>query len=182
MFENVRDDFITHGCSLRSGGFWTMAVYRFGRWSSTRNSRAVRSASSGVYAVCRAFTQFVTGVLLERETVIGPGFHIIHAGAISIHPGTVIGKRVGIMHGVTLGTNMSSSAPIIGDDVFIGCNASILGGVTIGDGARISANSLVISDVPPGGVAVGVPAKTTTLSLTNGRHRTIKLAPGEGGS
>jgi serine O-acetyltransferase len=56
---------------------------------------------------------------------------------------------------------MGPEAPVIGDDVFIGCNASVLGGVTIGAGARIADNSLVISDVPPGAIAIGVPARAT---------------------
>ncbi|MEZ5458846.1 MAG: hypothetical protein R3E65_05920 [Steroidobacteraceae bacterium] len=84
----------------------------------------------------------------------------MHAdGSLSIHPDTVIGDDVGVMHNVTIGTNMSTTVPTIGNGVFIGVGAVILGGVKIGDGARIAANSLVISDVPPGSVAMGVPAR-----------------------
>lgn len=170
MFESIREDFKVHGRSLRSGGFWTLVVYRFGRWSLSQRSPLLRSTSSRVYAALHAVTQLATGIVLERETEIGKGFHIIHSGMISIHPRAVIGERVGMMHGVTLGTNMGTGAPVIGNDVFIGCNASILGDVNVGDGARVSANSLVINDVPPGGVAIGVPAKTAVLDLANGRH------------
>jgi len=167
MFENVVRDFDTHGRSLRSGGFWTLAVYRFGRWSMGLRSGPARRITSYAYSGFRAIVQLCTGVLLERETEIGEGFHIVHAGMISIHPATVIGKRVGVMHGVTLGTNMDRGAPVIGDDVFIGCNASVLGDVTVGSRARISANSLVIADVPPGGIAVGVPARAATLEFAH---------------
>jgi serine O-acetyltransferase len=91
---------------------------------------------------------------------LGHRFHIVHAdGSISIHPDVVIGDNVGVMHNVTIGTNMSEEVPVIGNDVFIGVGASILGGVTVGNGARIAANSLVISDVPAGAVAMGVPAR-----------------------
>ena len=107
----------------------------------------------------RPVVQHLTGVDLDRTTEVGEALHIVHGGMISIHPQTVIGDRVGIMHGVTLGTNMGKGAPVIGDDVFIGCHASVLGRVTIGNGARIAANSLVISDVPSGAMAVGVPAR-----------------------
>jgi len=64
-----------------------------------------------------------------------------------------------VMHNVTIGTNMTGGAPRIGNDVFIGCGATILGEITIGDGVRIASNSLVISDVPAGAMAMGVPAK-----------------------
>lgn len=159
MFENLRRDFERHGRSLRNGGFWTLAVYRFGRWSLAQQSKPVRWATSKVYGGLKMVCELATGVLLERTTEVGEDLHIIHTGMVSIHPEARIGRRVGIMHGVTIGTNMGPEVPTIGDDVFIGCNASILGGVTVGNGARIAANSLVITDVPPGAVAIGVPAK-----------------------
>ena len=114
-----------------------------------------------VYGQAKPVVTFVTGVDLECTTEIGKEFHIVHAGGIAIHPHAVFGDRVGLMHGVTIGCNMGPAAPVIGDDVFIGCNASVLGGVTIGDGARVAANSLVIYDVPPGAIAIGVPARAT---------------------
>ncbi|MDQ3440671.1 MAG: hypothetical protein M3478_10020, partial [Planctomycetota bacterium] len=64
-----------------------------------------------------------------------------------------------VMHNVTAGTNMTEGAPTIGNDVFIGCGAVILGDIKIGDGVRIAANSLVVSDVPSGAMAMGVPAR-----------------------
>jgi serine O-acetyltransferase len=175
MFENLRDDYQAHGRTLKSGGFLAMAVYRFGRWSLEQPA-PVRWLASRVYARLRSVSHFATGVVLERETKIGRSFHIIHTGMISIHPDVVIGDRVGIMHGATLGTNMGSGVPVIGNDVFIGCHASVLGNVKIGDGARIAANSLVITDVPPGAIAIGVPAKVTTLNLGAVGGRTTKSA------
>jgi serine O-acetyltransferase len=159
MFERLRRDYEKHGRSLRDGGFWTLAVYRFGRWSLAQRSAPVRWTTSKVYGGLKSMCELATGVLLDRTTQVGEDLHIIHTGMISIHPEARLGNRVGLMHGVTIGTNMGPAVPVIGDDVFIGCNASVLGGVTVGDGARIAANSLVITDVPPGSVAIGVPAK-----------------------
>jgi serine O-acetyltransferase len=158
MFQEIREDFITHGRSLKNGAFWALVVYRYGVWSLGQRFGPWRWLTSKVYGVFKILSEMTTGVRLQRETKIGQKFHIIHTGFVLIHPDVVIGDRVGIMHNVTLGTNMGPDVPTIGNDVFIGCGASILGKVTIGDGALIAANSLVIDDVPPGAVAIGVPA------------------------
>ena len=159
MLENVRADFVTHGRTLRSAGFWAMLVYRFGVWSQNRRFRPWRWFTSGLYVLMNLLIQGGTGIVLERDTKLGDGFHIIHPGLLHVQPDATIGERVAVMHNVTIGTNMSADCPTIGDDVFIGCGASVLGGITIGDGARIAANTLVISDVPAGAVAMGVPAQ-----------------------
>jgi serine O-acetyltransferase len=159
MFENIRDDWATHERRLRNGGFWVMAAYHFGRWAAGRRLAPWRWFLGKCYGVAKMVVESRTGVLIERETRIGSKLHIIHAQMINIHPDCVLGDRVGIMHGVTLGANMGDGVPTIGNDVFIGCNASVLGRLTVGDGARIAANSLVIADVPAGAVAMGVPAR-----------------------
>ncbi len=79
---------------------------------------------------------------------------------LRVHPKTIIGDYCDTQQDVTLGTAMEwKGVPIIGNNVYIGKGAAILGNVTIGDGARIAANSLVIADVPPNTTAIGVPAR-----------------------
>ena len=71
---------------------------------------------------------------IPPQVTIGQDFHIIHAeGSLSIHPEVVIGDRCGVMHNVTIGTNMTPGALVIGDDVFIGVNSTVLGRIRIGD-------------------------------------------------
>ena len=140
MFEQLASDYRTHGSSLRNAGFWALSLYRFGRWSLNREHAGWRRVCSMAYGQLKPLVTFVTGVDLECTTQIGKEFHIVHGGGISIHPRAVFGDRVGVMHGVTIGSNMGPEAPVIGDDVFIGCNASVLGGITIGAGARVAAN------------------------------------------
>jgi serine O-acetyltransferase len=127
--------------------------------------RPARWVTSKLYGLLQIFSEIVTGISIDRSMQLpGKGLHIIHPTSVYIHPGVKLGERVGIMHNVTLGTNMRGNAtPEIGNDVFIGTGASILGKVKIGDGARIAANSLVVNNVPPGGFAVGVPAKTIMM-------------------
>lgn len=88
---------------------------------------------------------------------------------VVVHPKTKIGRNSLIMQNVTLGGNLYKkkiyngveiSYPIIGENVFIGPGAKILGPVIIGDNAQIGANSVVLNDVPRNGVAAGIPAKT----------------------
>jgi len=87
----------------------------------------------------------------------GPGLSIAHSGLLVIHPDARIGARCRIHQGVTVGAT-DSGAPLIGDDVFIGPNALVLGGVTIGDRAFIYPSAVVTTDVPEGCSAAGIPA------------------------
>ena len=160
MFDVIRTEYKRYGRSTLEGGFWVAVTYRYGAWSLTQKFRPWRMLNSAVYFVMHFLTSTVTKVYLERTTEVGADLHLIHATMIQIHPGVRIGERCGIMHNVTIGSNLYKyEVPVVGNDVFIGCGASILGDVKIGDEARIAANSLVISDVPPGAVAMGVPAK-----------------------
>ena len=165
--SKMRETVQIHGPhAWRNRAVWAMLVYSFGRWSDARKSRAMRWLTSKIYSILSLLSEILTGMTLYRSMEPpGEGFHIIHPTGIYLHPGVKIGARVGIMHNVTLGTNMRSTedVPVIGDDVFIGCGATILGKVKIGDGARIAANSLVINNVPEGCFAVGVPAKNIKM-------------------
>lgn len=163
MLETLRNDYERHGGQLRHTGLWAVAVYRFGRWA-TDAPRPTRWAAAHLYGALSLGVEVGLGVVVPRATSIGRDLRIVHGASIRIHPDTVIGDRVTIMHEVTLGLNgkpdgQRSGAPRIGNDVFIGVGARILGPVTIGDGATIAANSLVVTDVPAGSTAVGVPAR-----------------------
>ena len=160
MFNQIRSVYKRHSSSILNPALWAVLNYRFGVWSNTLRFTPLRWITSKIYGLNLFFILITSGIRLFRETNIGKDFHLIHSGNIGIHPLAVIGDRCGIQQDVTIGTNMErEGAPVIGDDVFIGAGAKILGPVTIGDGARIAANSLVITDVPPGATAIGVPAR-----------------------
>ena len=176
--ERIRDTIVTHGPNAwRNRAVWSLIVYYFGVWSENRKNPLLRWTTSKIYGFFRLFSEIVTGVTIERSMQLpGLGLHIIHPTSVYIHPLVKLGARVGLMHNVCLGTNMGDDAPIIGDDVFIGTGAAILGRVTIGNGARVAANSLVINNVPPGSFAIGVPAKNMMIpSVREQRDKSIEL-------
>lgn len=90
---------------------------------------------------------------------IGGGLYIQH-GFSTMIAAESIGENCWINQQVTIGYNGHSSAPVIGNNVMITCGAKVLGGITVGDGAIIGANAVVIRDVAPGAVMGGVPARS----------------------
>lgn len=78
---------------------------------------------------------------------------------IVIHPTCVIGKNVTIMHQVTIGTRKVNKSAVIGDNVFIGAGAKILGDISIGNNVKIGANAVVLEDIPDNSTVVGNPAR-----------------------
>lgn len=160
MWDEVRRDYIRHGSSLTDAAFVSLAIFRYGKWAINRRHRFARRLANLVYGALKLFVLNITKIWIPPTTTIGEDFHIIHAeGSLSIHPDTVLGDRVGVMHNVTIGTNMAPGAPIIGNDVFIGVNSTVLGKIRIGDRVRIAANTAVTTNVPSDSVVVGSPAK-----------------------
>ncbi len=106
--------------------------------------------------------RFFTGIEIHPGAKIGKGLFIDHGMGVVIGETTEIGDNVTIYHGVTLGgtgKDKGKRHPTVGNDVVIGCGATVLGPITIGDGAKIGANAVVLKDVPTGVTAVGKAAK-----------------------
>lgn len=165
LFEKIRADYRRHNKHLLNPSLWILAVYRYGVWAG-RLPAPARWAADKIYGALSLGVQLATGSFVPRETNIGESPHLIHFFDIRIHPKVIIGDRVGIMHDVTIATTQNrDGAPIIGNDVFIGPGSVIIGPVNVGDGATIAPNSLVISDIPPGCTAMGVPAKARRIAL-----------------
>lgn len=98
------------------------------------------------------------GLDIPPSVPIGPGLYVPHP------VGTVvmaerIGANVTLVSGVTIGMRNEARFPRVGDNVYIGAGARVLGGIVVGSDVSIGANAVVICDVPSGAVAVGVPAR-----------------------
>lgn len=156
-----REDLKTHDNLLLEQGFWALAVHRFGNWRMDIRPRFIRFPFSVLYNFLFRWVEWTCGISLPYTVPVGRRVRLWHHGGMILHARS-IGDDCNIRHCTTFGvshTNLNESIPTIGNAVDIGAGACVLGDVVIGDGAVIGANAVVLIDVPPQGVAVGVPAR-----------------------
>jgi serine O-acetyltransferase len=106
--------------------------------------------------------RFFTGIEIHPGATIGRGFFIDHGMGVVIGETAEIGENVTLYHGVTLGGvswRKEKRHPTVGDHVVVGAGAKVLGPIIIGAHSRIGANSVVVKDVEPHSVVVGVPGR-----------------------
>jgi serine O-acetyltransferase len=167
----VASDLYRHEGALGKSMFWR----HFSRTPGFRYTFLLR-----LYAYLRdesrigrfGFRQFVAmllrhysiryGISISPDTKIGKGFYIGHFGGIVVNTNVVIGDNCNISQGVTLGQvnrGPKAGCPTIGNNVYIGPGAKVIGRIHVGDGAAIGANAVVVDDVPAGVSVGGVPAR-----------------------
>lgn len=115
--------------------------------------------------------KFKYGITIPFNTKIGKGFYIGHFGCIVVNPKTVIGSNVNISQGVTIGaSNRGDKAGVatIGNGVYIGPGAKLIGAIKVGNNVAIGANAVVTHDVPDNAVVAGVPAKVISMDGATG--------------
>jgi serine O-acetyltransferase len=146
---------------LYSKGYSSIQAYRCSHllWVHNRCDLAllIHSRSTEIF-----------GVDIHPGATIGSGLMIDHGTGVVIGETTVIGKNCSLLHGITLGGTGTSEHrdrhPKLGDNVFLGCNVSVLGNIRIGDHSRVGAGSLVLKPLPPGSTAVGSPAVIKSIN------------------
>jgi serine O-acetyltransferase len=131
-------------------GTYAMVVYRL--------MQSMRRLHLGPLVMLFNKLNVLGGCIMGRGAEFGPGFVLIHSNGVVINSSVRGGARVFLEHQVTIGAE-KEAAPVLGDDVFIGAGAKILGDVRIGNNVKIGANAVVITDIPDGATAVGVPAR-----------------------
>ncbi len=112
------------------------------------------------------FWSVVGGISIPLRCQIGGGLQMPHTNGIVINVGARIGYNCDIYQQVTIG-EMKGGFPTIGNNVFVGPGAKILGDVKIGDGASIGANALVITDVPDGARVFAMPSEIRLVASPN---------------
>ncbi len=127
--------------------------------------------------------RWFTGIEIHPGAAIGERFFIDHGMGVVIGETAEIGDDCTLYHGVTLGGtswNKGKRHPTLGKGVVVGAGAKILGPITMGDGAKIGSNAVVVKDVPPGATAIGIPARVVESQTggSNGNGRFAAYAVG----
>ena len=168
MFDNFKYDIkrYARGSSfdpylLFEQGLWAIGVYRFGRLA-----RRIKIPFVGFLIRFLAFLFFkiiemTTGISIPASAEIGKGFYVGHFGGIVLHSDVKMGENCSIGPGVLIGTRGlgNKGVPVLGNNVYIGVGAKVLGGIKLGDNVKIGANAVVVSNIPAGSTAVGIPAR-----------------------
>ena len=161
-FDYVRttDDYLTFhlGHFIRDYLFQPRLRYMiFLRYAQTRkNALSKLYCEFRLFRLCRKY-----GIEIKSTTKIGRGFVMTHPYNITISPDTILGDNVNILKGATIGRSAGSrpGVPRIGNQVYIGLNSTVIGGITIGDNVLIAPNTLVNVDVPSHSVVIGTPCR-----------------------
>ncbi len=120
-----------------------------------------------------------TGIEIHPGAVIGRRLFIDHGMGVVIGETAIIGDDCTLYHGVTLGGTTWQKGkrhPTLGCDVVVGAGAKVLGPISIGDGARIGSNAVVVKAVPPGGTVVGVPGRVIERAVDAAARRRADTA------
>lgn len=157
MFPNLREDtrrlreIKTKGFPwyvieslLFENGYQAVVLHRIAHWFKKRGIPVLGP-------LVARFNQFLTGVEIGPGAEIGPGLRISHGNGIVIGGYARIGRNALLLHQVTVGAPSPGRVermPVIGDDVFIGAGAKVIGGITVGDGVFIGVNAIVAEDIP----------------------------------
>jgi serine O-acetyltransferase len=147
---------------LLQPGLWALLEYRLeAAVQRSRRPRLLTAPARVALILWSRVVQMTTGICLPSTATLGPGLHIPHAGTIVLHARTVLGRDCCLTQGVTIGisgTGERRGVPRLGDRVYVGANAVVVGPIQVGNDVVIGANSLVNRDVPDHATVVGVPA------------------------
>ncbi|MEM1145086.1 MAG: serine acetyltransferase [Pseudomonadota bacterium] len=148
-----RDDGLEYGFirMLTTDGTTAIVLYRLMRWLKQHYLGPLALAASFVN---KLLNQCVIGTNAE----FGPGFVLMHPNGVVINSRVRGGAGIVLESGVVIGSEKGHT-PVLGDYIFVGAGAKIVGGIEIGNEAKVGANAVVVKSVAPGTTVVGIPAK-----------------------
>ena len=138
--------------AIATDGTPAMVIYRLMQGSREAGSPLLEMIFNKLGSI-------VGNCVIGRGADFGPGFVIFHSSGVVINGKVRGGARVALHHEVTIGDDEEGQSAVLGSDIRVGAGAKIIGPVSVGDGAWIGANAVVVHDVPPHTTVVGVPAR-----------------------
>jgi serine O-acetyltransferase len=159
LWNYERIDWKTLLKTLATDGTSAMVLYRLMQWATQRRVTPLACLFNKLNT---AFNNCIIG----RGAEFGPRLVLIHATGIVINGDVRGGSDIRLEHQVTIGAD-GRRAPVLGDDVFVGAGAKIIGSVRIGDHVRVGANAVVVRDAPAHTTVVGVPARIVRCRTPN---------------
>jgi serine O-acetyltransferase len=137
--------------TLVSDGTSSNVLYRLTSW-------LIKYKLTPLALISLWLNRVINGCVIGAGAKFGQGFVIMHPVGVVINSKVSGGKNIVIESGVVIGDE-KGQAPCLGNNIFIGAGAKIIGGITIGDNVKIGANAVVVKDLPSNVTAVGIPAK-----------------------
>jgi serine O-acetyltransferase len=156
--ETLKADFVVNPRLLDRVSVFAFRLNQYGR--SGRFSKLMKIPATVLDLI---WLQFIVGSEMPGTVVCGPGLRLPHMGrGVIINGNSVIGSNVTIYHRVTLGVTGKDpmNVPVLGDNVYLGTGAIVIGRVRVGDNASVGAGAVVTKDVLASTTVVGVPAST----------------------
>lgn len=145
-------------------------VFRFGKAlaRATRDWRVAPIALAGwpIYLLLRAYVRYALGIRLDLSAEIGPGLYIGHFGNIHLTR-CKLGCNCSIAQSTQIMPAADGAGPMIGDRVWIGAHARIIGAYSIGSGSTLSAGAVIRRDIPAGALCLGDPARIVARQYDN---------------
>jgi serine O-acetyltransferase len=190
MFDNIRAD-LEHARRVNGlppgwvsrwvktpfhPGAVSVLAYRFSHWARGIRVPFLRQALLVAALIQRRVVELVTGVEISPRADIGPGL-VVHSTHGVFIAETRIGRNCVVQHGVAITHGVRS----VGDNVYFGPGAKVIGRAAVGNNVRVVANSVVMTDVPDNLTVVGVPARIrwrNRASLTSAAMLAASLLPG----
>jgi serine O-acetyltransferase len=141
---------------------WAIGCYRLGNWLQTARPVVLICVPLKLFSFAlNKFCEVFMEMCIDPQATIGPGLYIGHIGGVHINPQAVLGSNCNLAHRVTIGASAMGreGSPVVGDDVYIGTGATLIGKIKVGNGAKIAANTLVMNNIPAGATVMGVPGR-----------------------
>ena len=148
-------------------GTIAVAYYRFGNRAVNLQNSVLRFIASGIYYLSGLFVATATQIFINPRLLIGKGF-IIHNFSGVVIDAESVGENFTVNQGVSVGPDWRNNGmPVIGNNVFLGSGAKVLGAIQIGNNVVVAANALVTKSVPDNCTVVGVPARIISRDATS---------------